>query len=278
MVSEEDCSVVQGKKARKALRKVETNFLNVILVPFIKKRVQTKNINRTKEKVKIRGENENKVPILNQDFQLQKQQVKKDMAIPGNLMSGIQASLIPLVQHFRQREILHGWRQFLEIYALHYGITTQFCPCNKSFVFATSEMETCWESCIIHFPTKPQCSTRVDVLETGNVPILFSLPQMKLLGMTAELDPKGDKITCPAFGLYSSPAEYSTMGHIVLELTSLAYQPKPRERSPHSRRHVTFALTDKKSVYPAHSPELDEDDDDEPLVRPDRASVFEDED
>ena len=29
-------------------------------------------------------------------------------------------------------------------HALHYGITTQLCPCNKSFVLANSEMETCW--------------------------------------------------------------------------------------------------------------------------------------
>ena len=42
--------------------------------------------------------------------------------------------------------------------------------------------------------------------------LLFSLSQMKNLGMTIEMDPKGDKITCPAFGLYSSPAGYSTMG------------------------------------------------------------------
>ena len=49
------------------------------------------------------------------------------------------------------------------------------------------------------------------MLETGDVPILFSFSQMKNLGMTMELDPKGDKITCPAFGLYSSAAEYSTM-------------------------------------------------------------------
>ena len=34
-------------------------------------------------------------------------------------------------------------------YALYYGITTEFCPCNKSFVFANSETETCLESCII---------------------------------------------------------------------------------------------------------------------------------
>ena len=64
--------------------------------------------------------------------------------------------------------------------------------------------------------------------------------------MTIEADPNGDKITCPAFGLHSSPAEYSTMGHVVLDLTSLTYLPKSHERSPHSKRHVTFALTDEK--------------------------------
>ena len=41
---------------------------------------------------------------------------------------------------------------------------------------------------------------------------------------------------------------------------------------------MTFALTDIKSVYPARTPELDENDDDKPLVRPDRTSVSEDED
>ena len=95
------------------------------------------------------------------------------------------------------------------------------------------------------------------MLEKGNVPILFSLPQMNNLGMTIELDPKGDRITCPASGLHSYPAEHSTMGHVVLDLTSLTYQPKSRERSTHPQRHVTFALTDNKSVYPVHSPELD---------------------
>ena len=96
-------------------------------------------------------------------------------------------------------------------HALCYGITTEFCPCNKSFVFANSETESCWESCIIHFPTTPPCSTRVAVHETGDAPILFSLPQMQNWCITLELDPKGAKITCPVFGLYSSVAEYSTM-------------------------------------------------------------------
>ena len=128
-------------------------------------------------------------------------------------------------------------------HAWYYGIPTEFCRCNKSFVFANSETETCMESCIIHFSTAPPCSTKFDVLETGDVPILFSLPQMKHLGMTIEVDQKGHKITCPAFGLYSSPAEYSTKGHIVLDLTSPAYQPTTtlREQPGHPKRHVTFA-------------------------------------
>ena len=101
---------------------------------------------------------------------------------------------------------------------------------------------------------------------------------MKILGMTIELDPKGDNITCPAFGLYSSAAEYSIMGHIVLDLTSLAYQPKSRERSAHPKRHVTFALSEQKSAYPAHTRDLDEDDDDKPLVCPESVTPSEDED
>ena len=80
------------------------------------------------------------------------------------------------------------------------------------------------------------------------MPILLSLSQMKYLGTTIELDPKGDKITCPIFGLYSSPADYSKMGHIVLDLTNLAYQSttKSREQPGHPKRHVTFAMSEQK--------------------------------
>ena len=105
------------------------------------------------------------------------------------------------------------------------ALTTEFRRCHKSFAFANSETETCWESCIIHFPTTPPCFTRVDVLETGDVPIFFSLSQMKNLSTTIELDPKGDNITCPAIGLYSSPAEHSTMGQSVWTQRSLPISP-----------------------------------------------------
>ena len=53
---------------------------------------------------------------------------------------------------------------------------------------------------------------------------------------------------------------------IVLDLTSLAYQPNSRERSAHPKKHVTFALSEQISAHPVHSPELDKDDDDKPLV------------
>ena len=45
------------------------------------------------------------------------------------------------------------------------------------------------------FSDNTPCSTRVDMLATGDVPILISLPQIQNLGMTLEPDPKGAKIT-----------------------------------------------------------------------------------
>ena len=47
-------------------------------------------------------------------------------------------------------------------HAWYHGIAAEFCRCNKSFVFANSETETCMESCIIHFPTTPPCAITVD--------------------------------------------------------------------------------------------------------------------
>ena len=114
------------------------------------------------------------------------------------------------------------------------------------------------------------------MLERGDVPILFSLSQMKNLSMTVELDPHGDKITCTPFGLYSSPAEHSTMGHIVLDKTNLAHQPttKSCEQPGHLKRYVTFAMSERRPAYPAHAPDMDEDEDEDegedgkPHVRP----------
>ena len=116
------------------------------------------------------------------------------------------------------------------------------------------------------------------MLGTDDVPIPFSLPQMQNLVVTLELDPKGAKITCPAVGLYSSPVEYSTMGHIALDLTNLAYQPKLRERSSRPAKYVIFALSQRKSAYPARVQKLDDDEDDKPLVRSNCTTVSDEED
>ena len=173
--------------------------------------------------------------ILNLDFQPRTHPVKYDMAMPGNRTIGLPSHwpddsstsaagwsctrahtawmiAVPLnLTNHPTHVVLDlgctrsiGSRATIKRFQKHawyYGITTEFCRCYKSFVCANSETETCWESCIIHFPTTPPCSTRVDVLETGDGPFLFSLPQMKNLGTKIELDPKGHKITCPAFGL-----------------------------------------------------------------------------
>ena len=63
-----------------------------------------------------------------------------------------------------------------------------------------------------------------------------------------------------------------------LDLTSLAYQPKLSELSTHPKKHVTFAPSEQRSAYPAHTRELDEDEDDQPLVRSDRTGDSENED
>ena len=55
---------------------------------------------------------------------------------------------------------------------------------------------------------------------------------------------KETKLHVQLFGLYSSPAEHSTMGHCVLHLTNLASQPttESREQPGQQKRHVTFGL------------------------------------
>ena len=100
----------------------------------------------------------------------------------------------------------------IQKHALYNCITTDFCRCNKSLVLSNSETENCWESyySLSHNASMfDQCRRACN----SNMPILFSLPRMKIWGMAIELDPKGDIIACLAFGLHSSPAEYSTTGH-----------------------------------------------------------------
>ena len=61
------------------------------------------------------------------------------------------------------------------------------------------------------------------------------------------------------------------MGHVVLDLTSLTYQSttKSSNRSGHPKKQLIFAMSQRKPAYPAHAPDMheNEDEDDKPLVR-----------
>ena len=92
--------------------------------------------------------------------------------------------------------------QKLEAIAPQHGNDIKDFPCETRFKFADSGTSSVSESCVLTFPTFPPCRTQVDILETGDVPILLSLPQMKDSGMSLELHADGDLLTRPAFNMY----------------------------------------------------------------------------
>ena len=113
--------------------------------------------------------------IQRQDFQPLKTPLKRDIILSGNKAFGI-----PIVLMIPERSRDTAWMasvpldlahhpthvvlelgctrstrsrkaiRWFQKYALYYGITTQFCFFNKSFVFANSETETCRGSCIMN--------------------------------------------------------------------------------------------------------------------------------
>ena len=101
-----------------------------------------------------------------------------------------------------------------------------FVPCDTKFSFANSQASRCTERLIIHYPTNPSCSTEVDILEEGSVPILISIQQMRNLYMTFRHTPECDYITCEAFGLKDFPIPISTSNHLLLNLADLKTPPK----------------------------------------------------
>ena len=79
--------------------------------------------------------------------------------------------------------------QAFEWQAWYHGITVSWKPCYTEMSFANSATEIL-EWCVdITFPTTPPVTTTVDVHESGDIPILMSLPQMMNLGFKLELKP-----------------------------------------------------------------------------------------
>ena len=98
------------------------------------------------------------------------------------------------------------------------GISCDFLPSRTVFSFANSAQSVVREKCRIWFPTSPPCSPDIDICEEGHVPVLFSLPQMRMLSLTIEPTPEGVFLTCPSFGYVKKPARMATSQHVVLNL------------------------------------------------------------
>ena len=107
--------------------------------------------------------------------------------------------------------------------------------CFSHFAFANGEQSTVRERLIIHLRNKTGATgwitTSVDILDKGRVPILFSVEQMRNLGMNIEHTPVGEFLTCPMFGMKKEPLAVSTANHPILDIMSLA---TAREKPQHS--------------------------------------------
>ena len=128
-------------------------------------------------KERTKKEEARKELILNPDFQHLKHPMKKDIWESDNWSSSHwpDESWTSAAGCFCTKA--HGaWMVAIPLNLAMHGIMAlrrSFAVENNSFVFANSETETCMESCILHFPTAPPCSTKVVVLETVTCPPCF---------------------------------------------------------------------------------------------------------
>jgi hypothetical protein len=71
------------------------------------------------------------------------------------------------------------------------GITTEILKSDSAFKFASSQSSTCKEKCRVWFPTTPDpVYTEFDIVDEGDVPLLFSLVQMRNMRFEFELTPE----------------------------------------------------------------------------------------
>lgn len=98
--------------------------------------------------------------------------------------------------------------------------------CHGHFSFANGEQSHVTERLVIHLRSDQSATgwiqTTVDILDKGQVPILFSVEQMRNLRMNIEHTPVGEFLTCPLFGMNRTPLSVSTSNHPVLDIMSLA--------------------------------------------------------
>ena len=84
-------------------------------------------------------------------------------------------------------------------------IDFSFEPSSSRFSFANGEQSNVREKLVIYFQNDQSptgwITTAIDILDQGDVPILFSIEQLRNLRMSIEHTPVGDYLTCPLFGL-----------------------------------------------------------------------------
>ena len=82
-------------------------------------------------------------------------------------------------------------------------------PSQSRFSFANGQQSSVHEKLIIHFRNDDSptgwVTTAVDILDQGDVPILFSVAQMRNLRMNIEHTPACDFLTCSLFGMKRYP-------------------------------------------------------------------------
>ena len=96
-------------------------------------------------------------------------------------------------------------------------ISYEYIPAETKFTFANGETARVNWTLRLRYHTTPPCSTNIDVLEQGTVPILLSISQMRNLYMTIEHTPQCDKITCKAFGMNRQAVPVSGTGHALVD-------------------------------------------------------------
>ena len=196
------------KEARKVLRQPTTTSLKVISVPIIQRKVQVMNITRSKEEARIRKEKrqgKGLSSIRTSSSETPREEGcghtwesddrfsscwPDDSTTSATGWSCTRAHTAWMASVPLNAQCSGSWLHTVNWIKSSNQKGSRAMPCitalRQSFVVATGPLclpiprrSLVGKSCIVDFPTTPPCSTRVDVLEMGNVPILFSLPQMK---------------------------------------------------------------------------------------------------
>ena len=133
-------------------------------------------------------------------------------------------------------------------HAWYCGITTEFCLCNTSFVFANSETEK-KKVALFTFQQIHHVLPSLMCLRQVMCPSCFPSLRWKTWVELLNWIQKGTKLHVQllvCISLQLSTPQWDT----VLDLTTLTYQPttKSSEQPGHTKRHVTYAISVENSI------------------------------